>query len=189
MTGQKPYGSHVPHLLETTAALVNAVTPGLAHGRQYAAPEDRALRAAVAAALGVRAVTTSQATSLVDLARRARRVFVAVETGDPDRAARLTNALLRETEARPQLDRRAGGGWTLHFHGPDVTLVRGWGAGVAAGLAMALGSDLAGRLGVCAADACDRVYVDLSRNGGKRFCSTRCQSRVKAAAFRVRSRA
>ena len=47
---------------------------------------------------------------------------------------------------------------------------------------------MAGRLGVCAAERCDRVYVDLSRNGAKRFCSTACQNRAKAAAFRVRSR-
>ena len=58
--------------------------------------------------------------------------------------------------------------------------------GAALGLAVALGSDLAGRLGVCDAPGCDRVYVDASRNGGRRFCSTRCQNRVKAAAHRRR---
>jgi predicted RNA-binding Zn ribbon-like protein len=30
------------------------------------------------------------------------------------------------------------------------------------------------------------VYVDVSRNGTRRFCSTTCQNRVKAAAFRKR---
>jgi predicted RNA-binding Zn ribbon-like protein len=30
------------------------------------------------------------------------------------------------------------------------------------------------------------VYVDTSRNGSKRFCSTACQNRVKAATFRER---
>jgi predicted RNA-binding Zn ribbon-like protein len=49
-----------------------------------------------------------------------------------------------------------------------------------------LGSDLYGRLGVCTADRCDRVYVDTSRNGTRRFCSTACQNRIKAAAFRAR---
>jgi predicted RNA-binding Zn ribbon-like protein len=37
---------------------------------------------------------------------------------------------------------------------------------------------------VCTAPHCDRVYVDTSRNGSKRFCSTACQNRVKAATFR-----
>jgi predicted RNA-binding Zn ribbon-like protein len=53
---------------------------------------------------------------------------------------------------------------------------------------MAIGSDLAGRLGVCQAHPCDRVYIDTSYNLGKRFCSTRCQSRVKAAAHRAKSK-
>jgi predicted RNA-binding Zn ribbon-like protein len=30
------------------------------------------------------------------------------------------------------------------------------------------------------------VYVDTSRNGTRRFCSTTCQNRVKTAAFRSR---
>jgi predicted RNA-binding Zn ribbon-like protein len=77
----------------------------------------------------------------------------------------------------------------LHFHGPDDSFERGWAAGIAAGLALAIGSDLAGRLGVCTAPDCDRVFVDSSRNAGRRFCSTRCQSRVKAAAHRARLRA
>jgi predicted RNA-binding Zn ribbon-like protein len=76
--------------------------------------------------------------------------------------------------------------WNLHFHGADDTLANGWAAGCASGLALALGSDLAGRLGVCAAPACDRVYVDVSRNAQRRFCSPQCQSRVKAAAHRAR---
>ena len=74
----------------------------------------------------------------------------------------------------------------MHFHGTDDSLATGWAAGCATGLALALGSDLAGRLGVCAADRCDRVYVDTSRNATRRFCSTACQSRTKAAAFRAR---
>jgi predicted RNA-binding Zn ribbon-like protein len=49
-----------------------------------------------------------------------------------------------------------------------------------------LGSEESGRLGVCTAARCDRVYVDISRNATRRFCSTTCQNRVKAAAFRER---
>jgi len=49
-----------------------------------------------------------------------------------------------------------------------------------------LGGEYWDRLGVCTAPRCDRVYVDTSRNGSKRFCSTACQNRVKSAAFRER---
>jgi predicted RNA-binding Zn ribbon-like protein len=51
---------------------------------------------------------------------------------------------------------------------------------------MVIGGDLAGRLGVCQAAQCDRVYVDTSRNAARQFCSTACQNRAKAAAFRAR---
>ncbi|MEV6796542.1 CGNR zinc finger domain-containing protein [Streptomyces sp. NPDC051320] len=51
---------------------------------------------------------------------------------------------------------------------------------------LAVGSELAGRLGVCWAPRCDRVYVDASRNSVRQFCCAPCQSRVKAAAFRAR---
>ena len=52
---------------------------------------------------------------------------------------------------------------------------------------MAIGSAQADRLGVCQAPVCDRVYVDASKNGTRRFCSTACQNRVKAAAHRARA--
>jgi predicted RNA-binding Zn ribbon-like protein len=42
---------------------------------------------------------------------------------------------------------------------------------------------------VCAAPACDRVFVDVARDAQRRFCSPRCQSRVKAAAHRARKAA
>ena len=34
----------------------------------------------------------------------------------------------------------------------------------------------------------ERVYVDTSKNAKRRFCSTACQNRTKAAAFRQRRR-
>lgn len=53
-------------------------------------------------------------------------------------------------------------------------------------LAVVLGNGFADRLGVCSAPNCDRVCVGVSRNGTRRFCSTGCQNRVKAATFRER---
>ena len=117
----------------------------------------------------------------------ARDVIEDIDRGDLTSAARRTNMLLRRTGARPQLDTHGSGVWNLHFHGPDDRFGVGWSAGIAAGLAMALGTTDAGRLGVCAAERCDRVHLDTSRNGGRRFCSTRCQNRTKAAAHRARS--
>jgi predicted RNA-binding Zn ribbon-like protein len=184
------FDSHVLALIGTAVRLVNALSPGSDGGRPVRRPQGAALVDAVSDALdgqgGVTRVSPDDAERLDGVVQQVRPVFDAVARDDLDAAAEQVNALLRATEARPQLDKFGDGGWSLHFHGPDVTVARGWAAGLAAGLAVALGSDLAGRLGVCDAPGCDRVYVDGSRNGGRRFCSTRCQNRVKAAAHRRR---
>ena len=56
------------------------------------------------------------------------------------------------------------------------------------GLATVLGSEVHDRLGVCTAPRCDRVHVDVSPNGTRRFRPTACQNRVKTAGFRARTK-
>jgi len=173
--------------------LVNALTAGEAHGRPYAPPEGGARPAAVTAALragrrDTREVSPDEAAEFVGVAEGLRAVFDAMAAGRPDAAARLVNDMLAATGARPHLDRHDGEPWHLHFHGVEDSPVTGWAAGCATGLAVVLGSDLQGRLGVCTAPRCDRVFVDTSRNATRRFCSTSCQNRVKTAAFRAAHR-
>jgi predicted RNA-binding Zn ribbon-like protein len=195
MTGQVLFDSHVTILLETTVSLVNRLTPGLDGGHEVDVPGDeRALRGAVRDGVNdqgydvsLRRVSPGDAGLILRTVEEARRVIEDIDRGDLATAARRTNVLLRRTGARPQLDTHGPGVWNLHFHGPDDTFGVGWSAGIAAGLAMALGTTAAGRLGVCDADRCDRVHLDTSRNGGRRFCSTRCQNRTKNAAHRART--
>jgi predicted RNA-binding Zn ribbon-like protein len=171
--------------------LVNTLTVGEARGRPYAPPAGAALPAAVTAALSmgaaaVRDVTSAEASELRGVAEALRAIFEANASGDIDTAARLVNTMLAGSGARPQLARHDGEPWHLHFHGAAESVATGYAAGCATGLAVVLGSEARDRLGVCTASRCDRVYVDASRNGTRRFCSTACQSRVKAAAFRAR---
>lgn len=174
-------------LLAASAELVNTLTPGEARGRRYVAPEGPERVAAVRTALSAGPdLGPDDAAQLAGTARVLRVVFEAAAADRLDDAAPALNALLRETGARPQLDRTPGQPWQVHFHGADDSYAVGWSAGCATGLAMALGGDYAGRLGVCAAPRCDRVYVDTSRNAGRQFCSTACQNRVKTAVFRAR---
>jgi predicted RNA-binding Zn ribbon-like protein len=56
----------------------------------------------------------------------------------------------------------------------------------AEGMARMIGADAGNRLGTCGSDDCERVFLDESKNASRRFCSTTCQNRVKAAAFRRR---
>jgi predicted RNA-binding Zn ribbon-like protein len=139
-------------------------------------------------ATSLRHVSVADARLVSKVVTESRRVVEDVHRGDLATAARRTNMLLRQTGARPQLDTHGPDEWNLHFHGPDDSFGRGWSAGIAAGLAMALGTSDAGRLGVCEAERCDRVFLDTSRNGGRRFCSTRCQNRTKNSTLRARRR-
>jgi predicted RNA-binding Zn ribbon-like protein len=131
-------------------------------------------------------VSTTDADTLADAASRMRRVFKAADDGNLADAALVLNELMSMTGARPQLDPLPDGGWHVHFHGRNDTLATGWAAGCATALALAIGTNLAGRLGICEADRCDRVYVDTSRNSVKRFCTVTCQNRTKAATYRAR---
>jgi predicted RNA-binding Zn ribbon-like protein len=178
-------------VVTVAASLVNTLTPGEDRGHPYPPVDDAQLPAAATAALragspGTRDVTLAEATELRRFAMAFRAVFSAVASGDVDAAARQVNDLIAATGAHPWLDRHDGEPWHLHFHGAEDSPAVGWAAGCATGLAVVLGSDLRGRIGVCTAARCDRVYVDTSRNGTRRFCSTTCQNRVKAAAFRAR---
>jgi len=178
-------------VVTVAVGLVNRLTAGEAYGHSYAPPDGPDLRRAAAGVLqaalpGTRQLSEREAAQLSDLATELRTVFAAVASGDVDAAARQINKLIAATGAHPWLDRHDGEPWHLHFHGAQDSLVTGWAAGCATGLAVVLGSDLRGRIGVCTAPRCDRVYVDASRNGTRRFCSTTCQNRVKTAAFRAR---
>jgi predicted RNA-binding Zn ribbon-like protein len=174
-----------------SVGLINVLTAGEAHGRPYQPPSGVDLPAAVGAVLHAaspasREVSEQDAAALREFAGELRTIFEAVSLDDVDAAAQQVNKLLAATGARPALDRHDGEGWHLHFHGYTDGLATGWAAGCATGLAIVLGTEDRGRLGVCTAPRCDRVYVDISRNGTRRFCSTTCQNRVKTAAFRAR---
>jgi len=185
------FNSHTDSVVRVAVELVNLLTPGYALGREYQPPAGDTERAeAVTAVLraggGRRAVTPAEAAGMGEVAGELRDVFTAVDTGWVDAAAELVNAMLTRTGAHPALERHDGEPWHLHFHAADASMVSGWAAGCATGLAVVLGGELYDRLGVCTAPRCDRVYVDTSRNGTRRYCSTACQNRVKTAAFRAR---
>jgi predicted RNA-binding Zn ribbon-like protein len=186
------FNSHTDAVLAVAVALVNVLTPGCAHGRPYQPPGGDQRAGAAREALNAdgatreRPVSVAEADELAGVAAELRQIFELVADDDADRAAAGVNRLLARTGAHPYLEKHDQEPWHLHFHGTDDALATGWAAGCAAGLAVVLGGPEWGRLGVCTAPRCDRVYVDTSRNGTRRFCSTTCQNRVKAATFRER---
>lgn len=179
------FDSYTDRVVGVAAALVNALTPGRHGGRPVEVPADR--RAERCTAVLGRPLERGEAAALEELAGRLRPVFLAAEAGATDRVAELVNGLLRDYRPIPQLSRHDGEPWHLHFGSAGGGTE--WGASTATGLAVVVDSQATGRLGVCRADGCDRVYVDVSRNASRRFCSESCLNRTKVAAFRARARA
>lgn len=178
------------------ALLVNTLTAGEQRGKPYCAPDGRtkrelateALRSAGESTENLPMVSAADADGLADAADALAAVFAAVADGDVDGAVDQVNNLVRETATQPLLTRHAGQDWWhLHYAGTVGGHAGEWIGACAAALAVVLGSAARDRLGVCTAPRCDRVYVDTSHNGARRFCSTACQNRVKTAAFRARS--
>jgi predicted RNA-binding Zn ribbon-like protein len=167
--------------------LVNAVAVPrrTADAPPAAAEIDAILRVLAVDPPSVEQFDRGDAPGLIDLARRLHGVFGRLDAGDVDGAADVLNRMLADSPSHPQLA-KDDGRWRLHHHPVDASLVPMWTAICAEALARMVGAGHAGRFGVCDAPRCGRVFVDLSKNGSRAFCSTSCQNRVKAAAFRRR---
>ncbi|MFD8556277.1 CGNR zinc finger domain-containing protein [Streptosporangium canum] len=127
-------------------------------------------------------VDAGQTAELLCWAGRLRPVFADT---DLDRRVDATNELVAATASRPYISRHDGRAPHLHFAHEKSPIVDRLKAYTAAGLAHAICQDST-RLGVCDRPGCDVAYVDTSRNGRRRFCSTRCSNRVYVADHRRR---
>jgi predicted RNA-binding Zn ribbon-like protein len=104
-------------------------------------------------------------------------------------AAALVNEILEEADARPYLARHDEWDWHLHVTRPDAPLAHRIAAEAAMAFLDLIRSDAWGRLRICAAEDCEDVLVDLSKNSSKRYCDTgNCGNRTNVAAYRARKR-
>jgi predicted RNA-binding Zn ribbon-like protein len=191
VTGQVDFDSHTSDVVAAAVQAVNVLTPGYALGREYPAEvvDGAGMLSSWSKVTPAPEIPDEEVERLRAYAIELRAVFAEVDSGRVDDACERINDLLHRTQAAPVLARHDDGPWHLHFHALEAGWARSWAASMATALAIVLGNPLFDRLGVCTAPVCDRVFVDVSRNGTKRFCSTACQNRVKAAAFRARQRA
>lgn len=127
-------------------------------------------------------LTEDDAAAAAAWGARLRAVFV---ESDVDTQAELVNALLADSACRPYISRHDGKPPHLHYADSAAGPLDRICAYTAGGLAHLLCED-PGRLGACAREDCEIVYVDTSRNGRRRFCSTRCATRVHVADHRSR---
>jgi predicted RNA-binding Zn ribbon-like protein len=150
-------------------------------------PEPAAL-AAVLTGYNVHEPTVSwrQVRALEPWAGYLRTVFEA--GGEAERAQRA-DALLIAADCRPRLVRHTE---DLPFHLHYAPVRAGLAARVraltAGGLAHVIDDGSGFRLRVCQRAECATAFLDVSRNGRRRFCSLRCANQVNVANHRRRRR-
>ena len=105
-----------------------------------------------------------------------------------DDAVGIVNRMLAEAGALPQLVRHGDVDWHIHAVGPDAPLATRIVVETAMAMVDVIRADEMSRLDTCAADDCDDVVLDLSRNRSRRYCSTTCGNREAVAAYRARQR-
>jgi predicted RNA-binding Zn ribbon-like protein len=99
----------------------------------------------------------------------------------------LVNGMLKSSRALPQLVRHGPWGWHLHAATDDSPLADRILVEAAMAWVDVIRSDEIERMRICAADDCEAVLVDVSRNRSKRYCDVgNCGNRANVAAYRAR---
>jgi predicted RNA-binding Zn ribbon-like protein len=121
--------------------------------------------------------------------RRLRPALRSLLLAERDEAAGMVNTMLARAKALPQLQRHDDWDWHVHAVDPDHPLDERVVVETAMAMIDVIRADEMSRLARCAADDCDDVVLDLSRNRSRRYCSTTCGNREAVAAYRARQKA
>jgi predicted RNA-binding Zn ribbon-like protein len=178
-----PFSHDTEQALAETAALVNTV--GL-DGDTLVTLDDLDAFLVRSPYSGVIRRTPEELESVRALRPRLRKFWT---VKNRDEAAEMVNEILSEADARPYLARHDGWDWHLHVTRPDAPLADRIAAEAAMAFLDLIRADALGRLRICAAEDCEDVLVDLSKNSSKRYCDTgNCGNRTNVAAYRARKR-
>ncbi len=134
--------------------------------------------------------TSEEVGALADRLVSIGRIVRSLPGSDLAPAVAALNGQLEACAIAPSLSAHDGFALHIHWTGPNTPFAHQ----VAVDLLMALAQTLCdhgtGRFGRCAADDCERVFYDTTKNRSRRFCSDpRCASRTHTAAHRARQAA
>lgn len=125
---------------------------------------------------------------LADVHRVRDRLEQVFHAPDETAASRLVNALLEDYAAKPYLTDHDGK-WHFHYAPDGAPASQRLASSTAMGLATVVSEFGIKRFGVCNADDCADVFVDMSRNRSRRYCNDLCCTRTNVAAHRAREKA
>ena len=107
---------------------------------------------------------------------------------EEDELVAAVNQVLTDSEALPQLVDHDDLGWHIHAVPQEAPLATRMIVEAAMAFTDVIRAGELDRLKDCAADDCDNIVVDLSRNRSKRFCEGGCGNRENVRAYRDRQR-
>jgi predicted RNA-binding Zn ribbon-like protein len=179
-------GAFAPDTEVALRSVVNLINTAANGEEQLATPADldRFLRTE-----GFTGSRTRDAAELASV-HRLRRQLAELWQASEGAAVETVNQLLRDARALPQLVRHDDWDWHLHATPPEAPLADRMSTEAAMALVDVIRNKEMGRMLVCAAEDCDAVVLDLSRNRSKRYCDTgNCANRAHVAAYRARKAA
>jgi len=179
-------GAFAPDTEVALRSVVNLINTAANGEEQLATPADldRFLRTE-----GFTGSRTRDAAELASV-HRLRRQLAELWQASEGAAVETVNRLLRDARALPQLVRHDDWDWHLHATPPEAPLADRMSTEAAMALVDVIRNKEMGRMLMCAAEDCDAVVLDLSRNRSKRYCDTgNCANRAHVAAYRARKAA
>jgi predicted RNA-binding Zn ribbon-like protein len=168
--------------LQAAVALVNSTD---APGDPLGSVEDLAAFLASWSYTGRHDATPDE----LEAVRRLRPSLKTLLLAERDEAVEIVNGMLARAKALPQLQRHDQWDWHVHAVEPDRPLDERVVVETAMAMIDVIRADEMSRLASCAADDCEDVVLDLSRNRSRRYCSTTCGNREAVAAYRARQKA
>lgn len=105
---------------------------------------------------------------------------------DVDGLVSGVNELLAEHRALPRLVKHDDLDWHIHATRDDDPIAKRMAVEAAMAFIDLIRAGETERLRVCAADDCDDVVIDLTKNRSRRYCEGTCANKAHVAAYRAR---
>lgn len=138
---------------------------------------------------GGRTHTQAELQAVRDLRPRLRHMWELAIAERTEDFVDIINAMLRETNALPQLVKHDNWDYHLHATPSDAPLADRMAVEAAMAFIDVVRTGELSRLRICEYQNCGDVYVDLSKNRSKRFCDGGCGNRAAVSAYRARKAA
>ncbi len=134
-----------------------------------------------------RTASPAELDAFVDRSVPLGRLFGSLPDLDLVDAVERVNGALESCAIAPALSAHDGFALHIHWTPPTTPFAHQVAVDLLMGLAQTLCDHGVDRFGRCAADGCEHVFYDATKNRSRRFCSDqRCASRTHTAAHRAR---